>query len=107
MDTTKNPDENTITPIIDTNPNRIQGQQSNGDVRSEVPVATNESQPMPIVSEEVTSFYKRYEKAMLAWAKEKGNMSFPIYEDPKTGKLTWINRAMRSAARKAKNAKHR
>jgi hypothetical protein len=59
---------------------------------------------------EVVSFYNRYNKAMLAWAKEKGNTNFPIAEVPtfdrngvQTGtKLVWLNRATRSKLRKNK-----
>lgn len=68
-------------------------------VRPEVHVATDESQPMP-PSPEVLSFYKRYNSAMQAWFKANGNTKFPIVEDPKTGKLFWINREQRR-----KNAK--
>lgn len=51
----------------------------------------------------IIDFYQRYSLPMKAWAKEKGNTNFPIYEDPIDGKLKWANREMRKKHRKARN----
>lgn len=71
-------------------------EQSN---QSTVPVDAPTDQPaadgVPVASEEILDFYRRYKLAMFNWAKTHGKQPPPIIENPITGKLMWVNRAMR------------
>lgn len=74
--------------------NGIQPEQT-----SSTPVSQETAHEVPA---EVISFYRRYEKAMIAWQKTHGKKPFPIGEVPdgKGGvKLKWFNREDRKRAR--------
>lgn len=71
---------------------------------SQVDEPTEAIKPV-VVSEEVKSFYKRYGLAMENWLKVHGNTNFPVYEDPKTGKLHWVNRDKRKLLAKERKKK--
>jgi hypothetical protein len=88
--------ENDLDPdLITSVPSGFQTEQQAGELRPKMPMAEDKGQPMPKASPEVLSFYSRYSAAMLTWSKEKGNTNFPIVEDPKTGRLYWVNRKTR------------
>lgn len=46
------------------------------------------------------TFADRYELAAKNWVEVHGKKKLPTYQDPKTGKILWANRAMRRGNKK-------